>query len=332
MTDPTAWGLDMIRAFQNLGAWLQAPMEFFTTLGREPVYLALLPLVFWCVNKALGKNLVILLILANFVNVLFKELFGRPRPFWLAPGVALSSEESFSMPSGHALNAMMLWGYLIARPPREIPERRRSLWRWLLLALIVLISLSRVYLGVHFPGDILAGWGIGLLVLGGYIWIQPRAARWLDRLSLATHVVLATVTALAILGIYSLAMAIPSSGEAMYGELFLMAQASTREYAGTLAGMTLGIWIGLAIESRYVRFSTAGSIGQRFLRYLIGMIGLVALYAGLKVVFPAEPQLLGLILRIVRYAAMTLWVAWGWPWLWIRMGLGKGLERDSQIS
>lgn len=327
------WDPNLIRAFQSLGAWLEGPMQFFTTLGREPFYLALLPLVFWCVNKRMGRDLVVLLILSNFTNGLSKELFKTPRPFWIDPGIALSSEESFGLPSGHALNAALLWGYLAARPWQKMRTvRGRQIWRWSLVALIVMISISRIYLGVHYLGDVLGGWALGLLALGVYLRLHEPVGRWLGNRSFPIHVALAVATAAFLLGACLAAISLPSSDRALYGPLFLDAQNATRETASSLAGMVLGLWLGLLGEARQVRFSTSGTLRQRALRYLIGMAGLTGLWGGLKAIFPTELHLLGMGLRIVRYAAMAFWVAWAWPWLFVRLRLATNHRSPGPIS
>jgi hypothetical protein len=65
-------------------------------------------------------------------------------------------------------------------------------------------------------------------------------------------------------------------------------------------------------------------LGQRALRYLLGMIGLLALWMGLRAVFPLEPAPVAVFFRIVRYAVTILWALWLWPWLFVRLGLGVG--------
>jgi membrane-associated phospholipid phosphatase len=317
--DPlTPWAFDLIRAFQSLGAWLTPLMLFFTSLGTEEFFLLALPLIFWCINRRLGIELAVLLLASAGVNEWVKGLFKLPRPFWLDPKVALSTETSFGLPSGHAQHALTLWGYLATI--------LRSPWRWLPVALLLLIALSRLYLGVHFPWDTLTGWLLGLLVLGGFLWLRSRVTPALRRWPLRTHIVAACIAAGAAMLLYLLAAAIPTGEPARYGVLFSVALASVYDAAGTVAGMILGIWIGFAVEARYVRFSPAGPLWRRALRLVIGVSILLALRFGLKALFPADPLALNLIFRALRYALMMLWVAVGWPWLFVRLGLAQRAE------
>ena len=209
--DPlTSGSLDLIRALQGLGGWLTSPMLFFTFLGTEEFYMLILPLVFWCINRTLGIELVTLLLASTGLNELAKGLLKLPRPFWIEPKLALSTETSFGLPSGHAQNAMVLWGYLATV--------LRSPWRWLCVLLIFLISLSRLYLGVHFPGDVLVGWALGLLVLGGFLWLKPRLTPRLSAWSLGKHILAAILVSAAVLVLYLIAAAIPAGEPARFGD------------------------------------------------------------------------------------------------------------------
>jgi hypothetical protein len=71
--------------------------------------------------------------------------------------------------------------------------------------------------------------------------------------------------------------------------------------AVTVGGMLFGLWVGLAAENRYVRFTVAGPFWKRALRYVIGIAGLLAVYLGLRALLPEEPLWLGLTLQSGRY-------------------------------
>jgi undecaprenyl-diphosphatase len=94
-----------------------------------------------------------------------KLLFGKPRP---ALWPQIITETTYSFPSGHALGSMVLygfWAYLLAR---RFPKFSPAIYAGAVL-LISGIGLSRLYLGVHWPTDVLAGYGVGFLWVSGCI-------------------------------------------------------------------------------------------------------------------------------------------------------------------
>ncbi|MEE3718993.1 phosphatase PAP2 family protein [Tumidithrix elongata RA019] len=98
---------------------------------------------------------------AIFLNKGLKPMFARLRPD-LYP--QLIQENSFSFPSGHALGTVVLYGAIAYLLAKHYPHYR--IWIYLLAAILVMaVGLSRLYLGVHWPTDVLAGWAIGLLWL-----------------------------------------------------------------------------------------------------------------------------------------------------------------------
>ncbi len=118
-------------------------------------------------------TLLVLLFGAGALTVGLKSLFRQPRPDLFPP---LTLETSFGFPSGHALLGTCFFGYvaywIVAQGPR-------SWWRWVLAALClataVLISLSRLYLGVHWPTDLAAGTLVAIFWLSGCLSIR----RWI---------------------------------------------------------------------------------------------------------------------------------------------------------
>ena len=134
--------------------WLQqfsSPVldRFFlmvTDIGSHYAYMAIIPFIYWAVDRQVGRRLAGLFLTSMW-----------PRPDATAVRV-LADEPSPGFPSGHAQGAMTLWGYL------AVALRRRWL-TWLAVVIIALVSLSRLYLGVHFPGDVLGGLGIAAVLL-----------------------------------------------------------------------------------------------------------------------------------------------------------------------
>lgn len=90
-----------------------------------------------------------------------KLFFGKPRPqLW----EHLIQETSFSFPSGHALGSMVLYGLIAYLLSKFYPQFSFLIYS-LITIIIILIGLSRLYLGVHWPTDIIAGYGVGFLWL-----------------------------------------------------------------------------------------------------------------------------------------------------------------------
>jgi membrane-associated phospholipid phosphatase len=329
------WNVETVRVFQGHGG-LRFPMEAITTLGSEDFLVLLVSLVFWCINKPLGIDMALLLVICGATNITLKALLQTPRPFWSNLSLRLTSAESFSTPSGHAANSTALLGYLAwwlagRRPQGGQPQDGRpqgsplrGFYAPLLLLCIFLVCLSRVYLGVHFPGDVIWGCAEGIIVLLAYIKFKPRVAAWLGGRSLGTQVALPTAAAAAILALNLLFLALqqaPRSG-AEPGLLYAQAHAESLAETGSVAGLLLGAGIGLALERRYVRFTTTGSAARRVLRYLMGLVGLVAIQLVLELLPKGETLALSLALQVVRQAATALWVVFAWPWLFVRVGLG----------
>lgn len=112
---------------------------------------------------------------AAVLGFTFKLLFHQVRPEVFKP---LVIEDNFSFPSGHSLTSFSLWGFfawwIVSLGPKEV-------WRWLLAALGLLIAvsvaLSRLYLGVHWPTDVLAGMFLGF----SWVGVCATGQRWLTR-------------------------------------------------------------------------------------------------------------------------------------------------------
>jgi len=143
--------------------WLDDAVRDLTSLGSTSVLtlVTLLATGYLLVNKRVGMALAVAAGVAggSILSTLLKTIFERPRPEFIAEGVAI---DSWSFPSGHAMLSAVT--YLTVGALMTRAEPRRAVKRYILgaaIALTLLIGASRVYLGVHYPTDVLAGWCVG---------------------------------------------------------------------------------------------------------------------------------------------------------------------------
>lgn len=162
--------LDLLaKAFfvENLRAdWLTPIMESISALAT-PVSLLVLLLVIvaFAPGKRPGMFCTVNLVLVVLLNVLLKELVQRPRP----EDINLVIETGFSFPSGHSMVAMAFFGLLVWLVWHHEKDRTMRLACCAGFSLIILlIGISRIYLGVHYASDVLAGFCISLAWLAMY--------------------------------------------------------------------------------------------------------------------------------------------------------------------
>ncbi len=315
-------GIPIIVWFQSLGDWLLVPMKFFTFLGTEDFYLLALPIIYFGVDPALGLRLGVMTTLTSGINTIFKFALHLPRPYWVSNKVhAFSAETSFGAPSGHAQNAVTLWGVWATYA--------RKAWVWTVVIVVVLgISLSRIYLAVHFPFDTLLGWLIGLSILALFnAWWEP-VANWAAKQSMVKQIGAAFAASMLMLlvgaGVRSLfgswtmppaweQAAISASGHAPNPFDLSGLVTSSATLFGLLAGVA---W--LAPQGGY---QLAAQVKGRILHYLVGVVGVGLLYAGLKMIFPAGDDLLAYFFRFVRYTLVGFWVTGLAPFVFIKLKL-----------
>jgi len=144
-------------------------MRIITFLGGASMFFILLPLIFWHVDEKKGMYLGAVVLISIWSNLLLKFLLDQPRPFFEGydPSVGIITERLGGMPSGHAQNSLVMF-FIIA-------SWIRKNWAYICAAVICfLIGFSRIYLGVHFPTDVLAGWLLGAVILCGYFFLHEK--------------------------------------------------------------------------------------------------------------------------------------------------------------
>ena len=154
--DELSWVLD----FRNDG--LTMFFRVLSWLGEEIFLMGILAIGYWCFNKKLYRNVVFMLCVSTLVNVLLKAMFKMPRPTieYLA-----AVNDIYSFPSGHAQIVTVFWLML------AVYYKRILLW-WCAGFMILGECLSRVYLGVHYPTDVLFGTFVGAMLVVCYTFLR----------------------------------------------------------------------------------------------------------------------------------------------------------------
>ena len=279
---------------------LQVVARGASFLGDEPFYLLLIPVLYWAVHRGTGLRLTILFLFSAWLNATLKGWVDLPRP---SPDrvTVLLDEVTGGVPSGHAQNALVVWGYLAWTLRTRLggtgdgpDDPRRKVLVPIAATLVLLIGWSRLHLGVHFPHDLVTGWLVGLILLAGWIRMEARFDRQLSTRPGGAGLAAAGLPP-ALIWIHRSYNALPA--------------------AATLWGAGIGAWW----ERRNLRFTSSGPLWKRGLRMLAGLPVALGIWLGLTgLPLPSEELARGL-----RYFLLGLWLTAGAPLLFVVLGLSE---------
>jgi len=231
-----------------------------TWLGYTTFFLIALPIGYWLWDKHMFTRLAVLIIITGILNAFCKDLFQDPRPplqFALDPRVG----DSYGLPSGHAQVAVAMWLWLAYEIKRW--------WAWpIAIAIAVGVCLSRLYLGVHDPEDVLAGVFLGLATIVAYsVLVSDEFKFWHDAnalLQLAIILAIQPVVWFAWPGANG-----PGGSFALFGFLF-------------------GWWAGVIVDRNWIN---SGKPSNWFIAVPAAIVAVAVLVLGFK---PLEQMLLGI--------------------------------------
>jgi membrane-associated phospholipid phosphatase len=277
--------------------WAAPFFSAITMLGSANFYVALIAIGYWTLDKRASRRTALLLLASSYTNYWLKVSLRNPRPLpsnWL-PGTEASN---YSLPSGHAQSSTTVWGWLSLKSGKA--------WIWgLSLVLILLIGFSRIYIGVHWLGDVLLGWGVGAVLLLAASRLEEWASSVTSRYGADT-----LYLGLVVLGIISMVLT---------ESLFPVNLAGMEENFGSNGGFMIGLGIGLLLERRYVHFKVLepGDRRRGVLRVVLGLALVMLVLFGLSPVLPSEIYWL----RAVRYALSGVTALFVWPYIFTRLDL-----------
>lgn len=278
------WHPDLILAIQRVfGPGWRLIFETLSLLGGAQITIVAVAWARWFRERELAARLLVALFLGIAVDLLIWNLYPTPRPD--DPRIRIASDIPIaSFPSGHLVTVLTLWGTLAAV---------RLISPWLVVAIAALVALARLGLGEHYPGDVLSGMLVGLVLLGVAAWLWLRLTATARRLAWPTPLAAGGVVAIvALLGAF-----LAPPGRWM------------------LLGLLVGIMVGLPLEARFVGYDPPHAGWRAALRNLIvGLIGFLplALIARLTHDLPLISQLL-----IPSLAA--LWIMLGAPLAFLKL-------------
>lgn len=271
--------LDLLKAIQTIHhPFLDTFFELVTILGEEFILVPLLAVIYWTLNKKFGEKLGYILLTSLMLNSILKELFNFKRPIGeegirtLRPETATGK----SFPSGHTQGSTTVAATLSLKLKK----------RWVTILssiLVVLIGFSRLYLGVHYPKDVVVGILLGVLVA----YLGMKALEKIDPLKVYWVTLLIFLPML------------------FFGQ--------SENFVKSVAGY-LGFVLGITLEKKFVKFTMDVTSTRKVLRVFIGLIFVVLIRSGLKALFPEL-----LVFDFIRYAFLTFFTLGVYPWIFTKL-------------
>lgn len=290
----------ILKIFQDIAnPFLDTVANLLSLCGEQYVMIVILLVIYYGIDKAKGfsifSSMFVSLILVNGI----KAVVRAPRPFIVHPDLVsgrLETATGYSFPSGHTGGAASFYT-AIAKAFRST----KLLIAALILALLV--GMSRMYLAVHWPIDVLVGYLIGT---ASSILLVPIFVKLYQDMK---NCMLFTVIAAAITALVTIILTILLTLDAVDATAFTDLMKMTAIAAGAYAGC--------ALEKKYVSFKTAGSVKKTVINILLSAIG-IALIMAIKLIVPESLYALG---AAVRYLLLGLWLTGVYPLIAVKIGV-----------
>ncbi len=285
--------INILKFFQSIRNPILNAFFLILTISTEvPVIVILTAIMYWCINKKYGQKLLFTLIPNIVINTGIKEFVKAPRPIGTTglESLRVSTATGYSFPSGHTQTATTFWTSLI------IIFRKK--WIHILGSVMILgVGLSRLYLGVHWPIDVICGWIFGILftVLFSKIFdiVDKNKNYKLLPLVLIPFIIF----------------------------IFIVKSESYIKMFGLLVGFVLGY----IIEDKFIKFKTIDDykkevnfsskvdtnkdyIVKNAYRFILGIFTLLAVYLILNYIIPEY-----MIFNFIRYLIISLYAVAGVP-------------------
>lgn len=295
--------IDKLQAIDlNIIKWIQSTFSFkfldyvmyaLTHLGDKFVFILIGVIIFWTIDKKFAYKLVLAFLGSAVANAVLKKLFMRPRPY-KEVGVRsiITDTHGTSFPSGHSQAS----GVLFYSLNNEYGSKYKYM-KYLSYAILIIVPLTRMYLGQHYLTDVIVGTIIGIVAaIVGF--------KLFDLMGEKEHIYplyLIPVFIVALLVIYPWRNV--AAGYENVKDMFVA------------SGGFIGFVIGYAVEKLYVKHNVQTTFTNKVLKLVSGLIIIASLYFGMKFVFPDN----SLIFDLIRYGVVGFAASAGVPYLFTKV-------------
>ena len=290
-----AFQLDILMYLQSIRSELSTNMFLLFTIFTEVgVITVLTGILYWCVDKKAGQRIIFALAGSLNINAAVKDIVKFPRPIGTEGLQSLRVETAtgYSFPSGHTQTARTFWTSMMVQ--------FKKVWIYIVGILMILgAGISRLYLAVHWPMDVIAGWIFGIILSIFFV----KLFDYID--DSKNYYIL--ILLMLIFGIATYFL----GGEDFY----------------KMFGLYTGFALGYMVEDTYINFSTGGEErkivfsknsarvdgpDKKILRFIVGIVSLLAVYLLLNYI--EDTFTVGKveeIINIFKYLKYTIVVFWG---------------------
>ncbi|VEU80659.1 phosphatase PAP2 family protein [Haploplasma axanthum] len=267
-------------------------MYMITQIGSSYFFIVLVVLLYWLVDKRFAYKFFFAFVGSALFNSIFKVIVKRVRPYTYE-GITdiFETTHGYSFPSGHSQATGVIYYSMM-----DEYGKKNKVVKGLLIATLILVPFSRVYLGQHFLTDVLVGALIGLIV-------SHFMFKLFDKMKDKEHIY--PLYAIPVIIIALLFFVGKDYGS--YKDLFV---------AG---GGYIGFTISYALEKLYVKHNVVTNITNKVLKALIGLVSTFAIYFILKEVFPDQ----SLIFDFIRYLIVTCYAGLAVPFIFTKIFKNK---------
>ena len=259
--------LEILRHIQSIAnPFFDFLFQLITMCGEQIVLISIISIIYWALDKKFGEYIAYSVLTSVLLNNAVKDIFKMKRPIG-EEGIRTLREKTatgYSFPSGHTQSSASFYGAM------AIYLKKKAMYI-IATIMIILIGFSRLYLGVHYPKDVIVGGILGVLTSLICYKLYNR---------FENKMLLYVITFI----VFIPALTFAHSADFIKG-----------------MGTYLGFVIGMYIEKKYVNFSIEGSTTVKVIRVLLGILILLVLQVGLKAIFPSET-----IFSFIRYSLISL--------------------------